>query len=144
NRRNNGGTFGVDLNRNYSWEWGPQWAGSSGVPGDETYRGPSAFSEPETRAIRDFLLAHPAGMSLSAHTYGNLWLYPWGYDSVPTPDDLLFQRYGQLATAANAWVYGPPPLVLYIANGVSIDWQYGQVGVFAFSPEIGSSSDGFW
>ncbi|HEV8111902.1 MAG TPA: M14 family metallopeptidase [Planctomycetota bacterium] len=144
NRRNNGGTFGVDLNRNYSWEWGPQWAGSSGVPGDETYRGPSAFSEPETRAIRDFLLAHPAGMSLSAHTYGNLWLYPWGYDSVPTPDDLLFQRYGQLATAANAWVYGPPPLVLYIANGVSVDWHYGQVGVFAFSPEIGSSSDGFW
>lgn len=145
NRRDNGGgTFGVDLNRNYSWEWGPQWPGSSGNPGDETYRGPSAFSEPETAAMRDFLTAHPPGMNLSAHTYGDLWLFPWGYTSTPTQDDATFRLYGQRATASNGWVYGPPPLVLYECNGISVDWCYGQLGVWAFSPEIGSNSDGFW
>ena len=46
NRRNNGdGTFGVDLNRNYSYQWG----GGSGIEGstltaDDTYQGPSPFS----------------------------------------------------------------------------------------------------
>jgi hypothetical protein len=145
NRRlNSDGTFGVDLNRNYSWEWGPQWPGSSGVPGDETYRGPSAFSEPETRVMRDFFNAHPPGMSLSAHTYGDLWLFPWGYTATPSPDDATFRLYGQRATASNGWVYGPPPLVLYVANGVTIDWAYGQLGAWAFTPEIGSGSDGFW
>src|SRR5262245_25584780 len=46
NRRNNGGgSFGVDLNRNYSYQWGGN--GSSGDSNSETYRGPSPFSEPE-------------------------------------------------------------------------------------------------
>jgi len=145
NRRPNGdGTFGIDLNRNYAYEWGPQWPGSSGVTDDETYRGPTAFSEPETRAIRDLLIANPPGMSLSAHTFGDLWLYPWGYDDVVTPDDAQFQYYGQQASATNGFTYGPPPQVLYVANGVSVDWAYGQLGVFAFSPEIGSDADGFW
>ncbi len=144
NRRPNGdGTFGVDLNRNYGWEWGPQNPGSSGVTSDETYRGPSAFSEPETRAVRDALAAHPPGMSISAHTFGALWLYAWGYNTVVTTDDPLFQQYGQIATATNGFVHGTPWQTLYIANGVSLDWHYSQ-GVFAFSPEIGGQSDGFW
>ncbi len=45
NRRNNGnGTFGVDLNRNWSLQWGG--AGSSGSSSSDLYRGPSPFSEP--------------------------------------------------------------------------------------------------
>ena len=57
NRRNNGdGTFGVDLNRNYGYQWG-LGSGSEGsdLTWEDTYRGPSAFSEPETRALRDFV-----------------------------------------------------------------------------------------
>lgn len=145
NRRNNGdSTFGVDLNRNYGWQWGGQWSGSSGVTGDETYRGPSGFSEPETRAVRDQQLAHPPAMALSAHTYSNLMLYPWGYDTVVTTDDAKFRVYGERMTAANGWPFGTSWQVLYLANGVSADWSYGALGAFAFSPEIGSSTDGFW
>jgi len=56
NRRNNGdGTYGVDLNRNYGYMWGLE--GSSGDPSSSTYRGPEAFSEPETCALRDLCLA---------------------------------------------------------------------------------------
>ena len=145
NRRNNGnGTFGIDLNRNYGWEWGPQWPGSSGTTSDETYRGPSSFSEPETRAVRDWQLAHPPAMSLSAHTYGNLWLFPWGYDTVLTSDDAKYRAWSARMTATNGFEVGSPPEILYVANGVSLDWSYGQLGAFAFSPEIGSDADGFW
>ena len=55
NRRANAdGSFGVDLNRNYSYHWGVNNQGSSPNPASDTYRGPSAFSEPETQAIRQF------------------------------------------------------------------------------------------
>jgi hypothetical protein len=144
NRRNNGdGTFGVDLNRNYGYQWGPQWPGSSSTTSAEDYRGPAAFSEPETQIIRSAMLAHPPGMSFSAHTYADLWLYPWGYIASPSPDDAKFQAWSTIMTPAG-WVFGAPPNVLYVANGVSIDWSYGQLGVPGFSPEIGSDADGFW
>ena len=48
---------GVDLNRNYAVSWSKE-GGSSSKPCDENFRGDFPFSEPETRAIRDFLLDH--------------------------------------------------------------------------------------
>ena len=52
NRRHNSDvSYGVDLNRNYDFSWGADDAGSSPDENDETYRGPSAFSEPETQRI---------------------------------------------------------------------------------------------
>ncbi|TAH36326.1 MAG: hypothetical protein EYC70_10995 [Planctomycetota bacterium] len=146
NRRNNGGgSFGVDLNRNYGWEWGGQWNGSSGNPDSEVYRGPSAFSEPETRACRDALALHPPGMSISAHTYADLWLYSWGYvNGAYTPDNAVFRDYGQRMTAGNGYPFGTVWEILYEANGGSVDWHYGTHGTFAFTPEIGGDGDGFW
>ena len=49
------GCVGVDPNRNWGYHWGGQ--GASGDPCDETYYGPKAFSEPETKAIKDFIMA---------------------------------------------------------------------------------------
>ena len=43
---------GVDPNRNFDEHWGYDNEGSSADPADETYRGPSAVSEPETKAMR--------------------------------------------------------------------------------------------
>jgi len=143
-RANAGGSFGVDLNRNYGFEWGPSHPGSSTIPSDDTYHGTAGFSEPETRAVRDALLAHPPGMAVSAHTYSDLWLYAWGYEQVVTQDELKFQEYGARVASQNGFAYGTPWQLLYIANGGSLDWGYGALGSFFFSPEIGSSSDGFW
>ncbi|HEX9792343.1 MAG TPA: M14 family metallopeptidase [Planctomycetota bacterium] len=145
NRRNNGGgVYGVDLNRNYGWEWGSQWSGSSSDPSSDVYRGPSAFSEPETRACRDRLALHPPGMSISAHTYSDLWLYSWGYTTILTSENAIFRAYGARMTQGNGWPYGTVWELLYTANGGSVDWHYGAHGTYAFTPEIGSDSDGFW
>ena len=54
-------------------------AGSSNNSCSNTYAGPSAFSEPETRAIRDFLLAQHFHVYLSLHSYSQMWLTTWGY-----------------------------------------------------------------
>lgn len=145
NRRDNGdGTHGVDLNRNYDWEWGPQWQGSSSVTSSETYRGTAPFSEPETTDLMTVMAAMPPAMSMSSHTFSDLMLYPWGYNTIVTPDDDAYRQYGSLFTAENGWPRGTIWQVLYIANGGSVDYHYGQFGTLAFTPEIGGNSDGFW
>ena len=86
--------IGVDLNRNYPYEWGCD-NGSSGNPSDETYRGPSPGSEPETQAMMQFINAHDFVIRQSFHTYGDLTLYPWGYTTADTPDHATFVRDGR-------------------------------------------------
>jgi len=145
NRRSNGGgSYGVDLNRNYGWEWGPQWQGSSSDPDSETYRGTAPFSEPETVVLRDFLALQTPAMSQSCHTYGDLQLYSWGYDNVITPDDAVLRAYGLDMSSENGYQTGTIWQVLYLANGGSTDYHYGQHGTFAYTPEIGGENDGFW
>ncbi len=143
-RKNRRGGYGVDLNRNYDWEWGSQWGGSSGNTGSEVYRGSAPFSEPETQAIRDLMNQQTPGMSVSAHTYSDLWIYPWGYDTVYTIHNDEYRQFSERQTEHNGWAYGTSWEVLYTANGVSDDWHYGAHGSYAFTPEIGNGNDGFW
>ena len=147
NRRDNGdGTYGVDPNRNYPYEWGG--SGSSPYTGDETYRGPAPGSEPEVQAIMGLVNAHAFVTSMSFHTYSDLTLYPWGYTTSPTPDNATYVHMSQVMTRENGYTYGQPGVLLYDVNGGSFDWVYGaqteHPKCFAFTNEIGSSSDGFW
>ena len=65
--------FGVDLNRNYDYSFASSDIGSSGDPCGEDYRGPHAFSEPETKAIKVFVESHSdIVMSFNFHAWGNL------------------------------------------------------------------------
>ena len=71
---------GIDLNRNFGYQWGYNDYGSSPYPYDETYRGEVAFSEPETQLIRSFTnTIDPIG-SMHYHSYGGMLIYPWGYN----------------------------------------------------------------
>ena len=67
---------GVDINRNFDINWGGD--GSSNAPCMATYHGPSAFSEAESRAIRDLLAANRGRVkaAISIHTYSQLWMSP--------------------------------------------------------------------
>jgi len=131
NRRNNGnGTFGVDLNRNWSYGWGGE--GSSGNPESETYRGPSPFSEPETQVCRDFVRAHPnVAAYMDFHNYSQLIMWPWGYTRDFCPDQPEYNDLGTRMQAALRGVHGvnyaigPVYTTIYPASGVSVDWNYG-------------------
>jgi carboxypeptidase T len=145
NRRNNGGgSFGVDLNRNYADHWGWDNTGSSSFSGSDTYRGPSAASEPEIQAMQAFFAARQFRTSLTQHTHGNLWLHPFGYAALNPANQAQYAEVGGLATAVNLYTHGPISTTLYLANGVTVDYDHDVHGTMSWTPEIGSSSDGFW
>ena len=146
NRRNNGrGVYGVDLNRNYGYGWNT--GGSSKDPDSETYMGPSAFSEPETLAVKNFVDSQPRMTTLlSFHTFSELVLYPWGgtYDDIGEKDgdagDLpVFVKMSQDIAKWNN--YTPQQSSdLYIASGDTTDWAYGAHRIFAFTFELSPRS----
>lgn len=150
NRRDNGdGSFGVDLNRNYGLAWGIDDDGSSPDPFSDVYRGPSAFSEPETQAMRDFIIGRQFATQHSHHTRGHFLLYPWGHSSGQTPDGDVFRTYAQRMTEDNGFHFGTTLEALYyLANGSATDWSYGEQlakpKIFGYVPETGTYVDGFW
>jgi hypothetical protein len=148
NRRpNGGGSFGVDPNRNYAYQWGHDNNGSSASPSSETYRGTAPASEPEIAAIQNFVDSRQFVFSVSYHSYSNLVLWGPGYKPALPEDQDLFVGYGELATAANGYLPGNPASgAIYITNGDADDWLYhspSHAKIFAITPEIGSSSDYF-
>jgi hypothetical protein len=149
-RNNNDSTYGVDLNRNYGFDFALDNTGSSPSTSSDTYRGTAAFSEPETAMIRYLDSLHHFRIAVNYHTYGNDLLYPWGdVNASYTPDSSLFSTYAGFMTSENHFASGTAiQTVGYLVNGDSDDWSYGdrttKPKIFAMSPEIGSSSDGFW
>ena len=138
------GSDGVDLNRNFGYMWGHDNDGSSPNPWSETFRGTGAFSEPESQAIRDFVINHNFIITLSFHSYSQLWLYPWGYANIHTPDHNIFVALADSCVAYNG--YSPETgFGLYPVNGDTDDWLYGEQSeknkIYAFTPEVGSSSE---
>ncbi len=133
-------SYGVDLNRNYGYRWGGE--GSSPFPSSDTYRGPEPFSEPETQAIRDFVIAHPnITAAISFHTYGELILYPYGYTYDELPDDMNPDDYRAFVALAEHMAatndYTPQQAsALYLTAGDTVDWLYGDRGIFAFTFEM--------
>ncbi|EFX86826.1 hypothetical protein DAPPUDRAFT_312746 [Daphnia pulex] len=116
---------GVDLNRNFGYQWGDR--GAYVDPCAKGFRGVKAFSEPETIATSNFILkkANLIKLYLTLHSFGQVVLIPWGHSATLPSDygDLLalaksatstFQRYKykvvNLATQ------------FYRATGTSADW----------------------
>ena len=149
------GNWGVDLNRNHSFRWGC-CNGSSPDPCYETYRGPGRASEPETQAFQNFFTAvmhdqngpngddeqPPAapdtttGIFISLHSYGDLVLWPWGFDAWgPAPND------AQMATIGRKFAYyngaNPSGTIWYDVDGATDDWTYGKFGIPSYTFEVG-------
>lgn len=151
NRRVNAdNTFGVDLNRNYGFNWGFNNQGSSPNPSSDTYRGTAPFSEPETQAMKDFCDSRNFTAALNAHTFGNFLITPWGFQTQGnTPDSSRFTEWGDYLTRENRYYHGSSmQTVNYAVNGNSDDWMYGEqvskAKIMAMTPEMGSPNDGFW
>ena len=141
NRRNNTGSYGVDLNRNYSYKWGYDNIGSSNTPSSETYRGPSAASEPEITGIQNFVnTIHPV-IGFSMHSVAERVLNPYGYaDSI-----IVFEKYSEFAsdfTSNTNYLFGTVSQMLsYTSNGTTRDY-FQSVGSMCWVIECAGS--GFW
>lgn len=143
NRRDNSdGSFGVDLNRNFGFQWGLDDKGSSPSPFSDVYRGTAAFSEPETAAVRDLFLRHDFRAVASYHSYSQIILYPWGFVDQPTEREFEMERMAAemsaLMAAVNGrvYAYGRASSSLYLTNGDTTDWTFGSRGVPSFTVEL--------
>jgi carboxypeptidase T len=138
------GCYGVDLNRNYPLAWGGE--GSSSNPCDETYKGASAGSEPETQAVMNFFNGRRIITHDSYHSVAGLVLIPWSYTLNHTPDDAAFRVMSSAMAAINGYTPGQPGEVLYVCSGTSTDWSYGEQVAhpkcYSFCTEVNGSD--FW
>ena len=145
-----GEPWGVDLNRNYGFNWAWENFGSSPNPQSEVFRGESPFSEVETQAVRLLCLEHDFELALNYHTFGNYLVHPWGFDDGLTEDDDIFKSFGRAMADENSFLVGTGmETVGYTVNGDSDDWMYGEQleknKILSFTPEVGSNlQDGFW
>jgi len=143
--------YGTDLNRNSSFMWGG--SGASTNPCDATYRGPSAASEPEIQAIQNYVgsifpdqrgsgLNDPApldatGTFITLHSYSQLVLWPWGFDYPQAPNHTQLQTLGRKFAYFNGYDPGQAS-GLYPAAGTTDDWAYGELGIAAYTFELGN------
>lgn len=144
---------GVDLNRNFSFEWGCCF-GSSPNDCDETFRGLAAASEPEITALTQYVRAHfpdnrgpeledgvapdASGVFLDIHSFGQFVLWPFGFSNTDSADNETLQRLGRKLAFFNG--YRPEKASQsFVTDGTSDDWAYGELGLAAFTFELGTS-----
>ncbi|USX51730.1 M14 family metallopeptidase [Lentzea sp. HUAS12] len=150
-RKNRQGN-GTDLNRNWGYKWGC-CGGSSGSTTSDTYRGPSAFSAPETTAVKNFVDSRVVGgvqqikTNIDFHSFSELVLWPFGYTTANTAPGLdateerAFRTLGQQMAATNG--YTPEQASdLYITDGSIDDWMWGQHKIWSYTFEMYPSSGG--
>lgn len=141
NRRNNSGSYGVDLNRNYDYGWGYN-SGSSGTPSSDTYRGPSAGSEPETQAIKNMCAAILPKIGFSVHSVAGRFLNTLSYNDSAISYDIYSDFSGDFASE-NDFTYGTViEMLQYYSSGTTRDWLHRVNGTYCWTPEVGGSD--FW
>lgn len=147
NRRKQGiVTNGVDLNRNYGFQWGLN-SGSSGNANSDTYRGPAAFSEAESQLIKQLSIDKKFTTSMHHHSYAEILFYPFDYTNANCADAVLMKKAGDSLTACNNYSveHGAGSLG-YLASGTTPDWMYGdetsKPKCYSFTNEVGGNS--FW
>ena len=146
---------GADLNRNFTFGWNStNGQGSSGNTCSETYRGPTAGSEPETQAVESYIRnlwpdrrgplrtdaapSDTSGIHLDIHSYSQLVLWPWGSVADVAPNGAALQTLGRRFAFFNG--YTPMQSIgLYPTDGTSEGPSYGELGVPAYTFELGTS-----
>ena len=132
NRRDNGGgAFGVDLNRNYPFQWG-ECGNVSSSPFSEVYRGAAPLSEPEAQTMAAFVDSENVFAMLTYHSYGQDLLYPYTCATLAESGKIYAgrDRYGSVAG------YGSR---LASATGEDFEHFYNSHNTVAYLIEMGTS-----
>ena len=150
-----GDSPGIDLNRNFPVFWDYSNGGSSTTACSETFRGPSAASEPETEAVINYVssifpdtrpgdnenptipaASDTQGLFLDIHSHAQLVLWPWGHSTTPSGNSEALATLGMRMAWFND--YEPQQSVgLYATRGTTDDFAYGELGVPSYTIELG-------
>lgn len=133
---------GVDANRNWKVKWCEE--GASSHPCDETYCGPYPESEPEVKAVANFLRKQRKRVKayISIHAYAQMLLYPYSYKyaTIPNFDCVESAAHNAVLALYSAYGvryrYGPASTTLYVSSGSSMDWAYKNGIPYAFAFEL--------
>lgn len=140
NRRQNAdGSFGVDLNRNFNIGYQP-----NNQPSSNVYSGPEPFSEPETRALKEFVDAHPnISIALDYHSQGNVFFPAHDFrheDTIDTTDmntlcANMAEEIRKVSTREYGIHQGKPPVKL--VSGSGREYYYSK-GIISTVVEVGT------
>eukprot|EP00091_Calanus_sinicus_P005976 TRINITY_DN16534_c0_g1_i1.p1 TRINITY_DN16534_c0_g1~~TRINITY_DN16534_c0_g1_i1.p1 ORF type:complete len:295 (+),score=63.36 TRINITY_DN16534_c0_g1_i1:122-1006(+) len=134
--------FGVDLNRNFGYFWADDRADPNN-PCSQNYHGEAEFSEPEARAIRDFLLKRKGKVVIfnTVHSAGEKFVIPWGHTDKPFKnEDILMEllKAGRAAMGQHGerYIIGNLRKTYgIVAHGGSVNWAAGVLRAkFPFVP----------
>ncbi|MCF8364943.1 MAG: PKD domain-containing protein [Bacteroidales bacterium] len=117
---------GIDLNR----DWGYNWNGEGSSPG--------AYSQPETKALRQMVLDNQFSIHMTFHSGIELYLHPWYFYEVPCPDideeEMLAQMYSSTSGYSN--LETGPGTSLYPTTGSTAESYYGVKGSHGIVMEL--------
>lgn len=151
-----GETFGgIDLNRNYDFNFGKGDAAkfeceqndgpNLGEPYKVTYPGVQAFSEPETRAIRDLLMNQVVDFVYNVHSAGKEFIF--AFNGATDPEEFLKTKPDLFEVMAEIYEEGQFPdgeasgnsqqLLGKVVGGEASDWIVNALGIPAADVEIG-------
>jgi len=144
-RKNRHPGCGVDINRNYSANWGA-CNGSENACSSETNRGEYPASEPETQGMMQLMADTRPFFSLTYHSFGEYLMYSYGCSD---PDEQpAFQEIAQGLNAilendhgvTGQYATGVDWSTLYITDGTSKDTAYNWYGSYAYIIEVNANS----
>jgi murein tripeptide amidase MpaA len=128
---------GLDFNRNFPYEWRPE--------GEQEGAGPYPTSEPEIKAVTDFISTHPnINIAITYHTFSAVILRPYSIksdDEMETEDLWIFKKMGNIGTKLTGYraastfhefKYHPKE----VTTGAFDDWIYDLFGVYSFTIEV--------
>jgi hypothetical protein len=130
NRQPIGETVGVDLNRNYPFDWDGNCPGAV-TPDDELYRGPAPASEAETQTMVRLSEAERFAKVIDHHSYGRY--VNWGYACLEHPFDQFWSHEAAAIAMAAGYTDGRRPP----AHGMHHEFQIAHFGTYSFLIESG-------
>ena len=128
---------GLDFNRNFPWAWRPE--------GEQVGAGDYPASEPEVRAIVEFITQHPNICSaITYHTFSRVILRPFSTksdDEMDTEDKWVYEAIGEMGTKMTGY---PAVSVFHnfkyhpreVITGTFDDWLFDHKGIFGFTIEL--------
>ena len=149
---------GIDMNRTFDYQWNRFDVDSveTGVIGANAWKsaGSGPATEPEVKAIQNFLLNNDIDAMATLHTGIQCVLYPWcyrAYDPEVDSDDIPFMKETAAEMAAafqettGRGFYSMSSYEDYPTSAELIDYAYGRLNIHAYTIEVysgGKSEDG--